>query len=115
MLAALLLNLGAAAPAPATPSRLGAPVWWLREQWRAEDEEELEELREECVELQEIVAEPIIYAPKIDPQAERKELRLQEALSRIPQVVERIEQLERLKQEVIEYEEFVVMMNILEI
>jgi len=115
MLAALLLNLGGPGPAQAAVSRLGAPVWWLREQWRMEDEEELEELREECVELQEIVAEPIVYAPQKDPLAERKELRLQEALSRIPQVVERIEQLERLKQEVIEYEEFVVMMNILEI
>jgi len=102
-------------PAPAVVvTRAGAPVWWLREQWRRQDQEKLEELQEECAELEEIIEEPIIYAPRKDPLAAFKEARLQQALESIRIVQDRIKELQRKKQEVEDYNDFLSLMRVID-
>ena len=100
MLAALLLNLGAAPAPPAvvTTTNFGAPVWWRRP-WCDEDEEELE-----CLVVEEKVLEKRIALrfPDMSPRYDRgpkQEARLRKIIEKLEEIQQRIKELKRKKEE----------------
>lgn len=113
MLAALLLNLGGSPPPPLGPApRGGAPLWW-RTPWTEEDEDELQDAQDECAELLDIVETPIVYTPTPPAHAKEQARRLANALERIRIVQDRIQVLQRQKEDAQDYEDFIALIRAL--